>query len=97
MNTTTALGRFRLIALLEGISYLVLMAIGMPFKYIAQIMWPIKVLGYAHGFLFIAFVAALLQVWVLNKWSFMDVVKAFIASLVPFGTLIMDKHWKKLA
>ena len=94
MNTSTALGRFRLIALLEGIYYLVLMAIGMPFKYLAHIMWPIKVLGYTHGFLFIAFGIALLQVWVVNKWTFMDVAKAFIASLLPFGTLVMDKQWK---
>lgn len=97
MNANTTLGRFRLVALLEGISYLILMGIGMPLKYGYQIFWPIKVLGYTHGFLFLVFLLLLVEVWKEQKWAFKDVVIAFVASLLPFGTILMDRKWRKLA
>jgi integral membrane protein len=87
----TSLGRFRLIAILEGISYLVLLLIAMPLKYMAGIPEPVKYVGWAHGVLFVLFIGLLLQVWVQYRWSFLKVVLAFVSSLIPFGTFILDK------
>ncbi len=95
MNTTTALGRFRLVALLEGISYLVLLGVAMPLKYLVGIPEPVKLIGWAHGVLFVLFMVCLLQVWIVKKWSFWQVLTAFISSLLPFGTFVMDKTWQK--
>lgn len=95
MNTTTALGRFRLVALLEGISYLVLLGIAMPLKYLMAIPEPVKMVGWAHGVLFVLFMVCLLQVWIVKKWSFWQVCIAFVSSLLPFGTFVMDKAWRK--
>ena len=47
---------FRATAILEGISYLALFGITMPLKYWAGIPEPNKIVGYAHGVLFIAFI-----------------------------------------
>ncbi|WP_026462097.1 DUF3817 domain-containing protein [Adhaeribacter aquaticus] len=98
MNHTSslpALRRFRHIGILEGISYLILLFIAMPLKYLAQIPEPVKYVGWVHGVLFVLFCLALLQVWVLRKWSFLKVVGAFVASLLPFGTFILDKRLRK--
>lgn len=90
MNKTTALQNFRRIALLEGVSYILLMAIAMPIKYGAGILWPVKYLGWAHGVLFVAYCILLLQVAYLFKWNFLKMFLAFIASLLPFGTFVLD-------
>ncbi|WP_345245028.1 DUF3817 domain-containing protein [Nibrella saemangeumensis] len=91
----TPLGRFRLIALLEGISYLVLLGIAMPLKYWAGIPEVVKVVGWAHGVLFVAYLVTLLGAAIDRRWSFGRVVFAFIASLVPFGTFYLDKQLKR--
>jgi integral membrane protein len=91
MKLSTPLGRFRLIALLEGISYLILVGIAMPLKYLAGQPLAVKYVGWAHGVLFVLFCLALLHVWVNRRWSFLKAAMAFIASLVPFGTFVLDR------
>lgn len=95
MFKNTVLGRFRAIGFVEGISYLVLIGIAMPLKYVAEIPEPVKYVGWAHGVLFILFGFLLLQVWVVRKWSFGKVFVAFLASLVPFGTFWLDRKLKE--
>lgn len=87
----TALGRLRIVAFLEGISFLVLLCIAMPLKYMADTPGPVRMVGMAHGVLFIAYVLLLLQVALELRWKFSRAVLAFIASLVPFGTFYADK------
>ncbi|MBA2612019.1 MAG: DUF3817 domain-containing protein [Bacteroidetes bacterium] len=90
--TDTNLGRFRLIALLEGISYLVLLCIAMPLKYKFGFELAVKYTGWVHGILFIAYLILLLKVWKQYHWNFKKVVFAFIAALLPFGTFVLDKQ-----
>ena len=91
----TALGRFRLVAILEGISYLVLLFIAMPMKYIWHQPLAVKYTGWAHGVLFVLYMLLLLLVWIELKWKFTRVLWAFVASLIPFGTFILDKQLQK--
>ncbi len=91
----STLGWFRLVAVTEGISYLLLLFIAMPFKYFAQIPEPVKYLGWAHGFLFILYCFLLLKVWIQYKWTFKKAFLAFVASLVPFGTFVLDRQLKR--
>ncbi|HEY1024113.1 MAG TPA: DUF3817 domain-containing protein [Sphingobacteriaceae bacterium] len=86
----TALGRFRIIAFLEGCSYL-LLGLTMILKYQFEMPGPNYVVGMAHGILFILYVFLLLQVAYSQKWVFGKAVMAFAASLVPFGTFYADK------
>ena len=90
-NLKTALDQFRLIAILEGISYLLLLGIGMPLKYLAHITEVIKIMGWLHGVLFILYLITLVRVTLINRWSFIKMLTAFIASLLPFGTFVLDK------
>jgi len=86
----TAVGRFRLIAFVEGCSYL-LFGLTMPLKYLYKIPEPNYVVGVVHGGLFVLYMLLLLYVAVVNKWKFSTITIAFIASLIPFGTFIADK------
>ena len=86
---------FRATAILEGISYLALFGITMPLKYWAEILEPNKVVGYAHGVLFIAYVViAIVFCWE-RKWSIKRFIVLFLASLLPFGTFYADKKYLK--
>jgi integral membrane protein len=86
----TALGRFRIIAFLEGCSFL-LIGLTMILKYKYEMPGPNYVVGMAHGLLFILYVGLLLYVAYLYKWPFWKVALSFLASLIPFGTFYADK------
>ena len=86
---------FRIIAITEGISFLVLLLIAMPLKYFADMPLAVKYVGWAHGILFVAFLILALRVkFILNK-NFFWFVKAFIASVLPLGTFILESQMKK--
>lgn len=85
-----SLSRFRLVAFLEGCSFL-LFAITMPLKYMMGMPKPNYIIGMAHGLLFISYVILLLQVSTENKWPLKKIFLAFIAALVPFGTFYANK------
>ncbi|MFD2588248.1 DUF3817 domain-containing protein [Croceitalea marina] len=86
---------FRATAILEGISYLLLFGLTMPLKYWAEIGEPNKVIGMAHGILFILFVVLAGIVCWERKWSIKRFLIFFIASLLPFGTFYADKKYLK--
>ena len=88
-----SLSFLRLIALLEGISYLVLLGIAMPLKYYFNQPESVKIVGMAHGVLFVLYTLILLLVHVNLKWKMSVTIGAFIASLIPFGTFYADKKW----
>jgi integral membrane protein len=88
MNLKTALGTLRLLALLEGISFLSFI-ITMPLKYMLDYPMPNKIVGMLHGFLFIAYVFFVFIVGSKN-WSKKEQFLAYLASLVPAGTFIVD-------
>ena len=86
----TAIGRLRIVAFLEGCSYL-LLGITMILKYHYAMPKPNYIVGLAHGILFILYVGLLLQVSFLHRWNLLKIVGAFVASLIPFGTFYADK------
>ena len=95
MNGSVKLRILRFLAVAEGISYL-LFGLTMPVKYALDIPEPNKIVGYAHGFLFIAYVIFVFLVSLEKKWSFKTLFLAQIASLLPFGTFVADaKIFKK--
>ncbi len=86
----TALGRLRIVAFLEGCSFL-LLGLTMILKYKFQMPKPNLVIGMAHGVLFILYVLLVVQVAYLYRWKISKIFWAMVASLVPFGTFYADK------
>ena len=85
---------FRKIAFAEGVSFLILLFIAMPLKYFAGLPLAVTIVGGIHGILFIAFIILALIVKSEYGKNFWWLVKAFIASIIPFGTFVMDREWK---
>lgn len=93
----TPLDRLRIIGLLEGASFLILLFIAMPLKYMAGLPQMVRVVGSAHGLLFVIFVLAVLDVAVRLRWPLTRVVAALAASVVPFGPFVLDAHLRREA
>ena len=89
MNIYSPIGRLRIIAILEGISYL-LLGITMPLKYLYELPEPNFYVGLAHGILFILYIALCLQCALLYKWPVSITFWALVASIIPFGTFVAD-------
>lgn len=86
---------FRKVAFAEGVSFLVLLLIAMPLKYFADMPMAVTVVGSLHGVLFVGFMVFAYLVKEEHQKNFSWVIKAFLASIIPFGTFVMDKEWKK--
>jgi integral membrane protein len=91
----TTLGRLRLVGLAEGVSFLVLLGIAMPLKYLAGLPGAVRVVGLLHGILFVLFVLAVFEAMGSLRWSYKRVAVALIASLLPFGTLLLDRRLRR--
>jgi integral membrane protein len=87
-----ALKQFIVISRLEGISFLLLVFIAMPLKYGAGMPLMVKYVGWAHGVLFMAYVAQLLFVAISLKWDIIKTMLGFIASLLPFGPFVFERR-----
>lgn len=88
------LKRFRQVAVLEGISYILLLFIAMPLKYFAGLPEAVKYTGWAHGVLFVLYAILLVQCWQNYQWKFGKAALVFIASLLPFAPFYVDKKLK---
>lgn len=77
---------FKWIASAEGISFLLLLAIAMPLKYLYQQPWLTQQLGMAHGILFVAYVYAVLAWRRSFGWNLKKTLLALLLSCIPFGT-----------
>ena len=86
---------FRKVALLEGLSYIILLFIGVPLKYLFKNVWLVKLLGMPHGILFIAYIIFPLILYKKMKWSSLDFIIILSASLIPFGTFYIDRKYLK--
>jgi len=91
----TPLGRFRLVGMLEGASFLVLLGIAMPLKYAAGIPEPVTVVGALHGALFLLYLAAIAHMAVTARWRIARIAGAVIAAFVPFGPFVFDYRLRK--
>ena len=91
---TNPIARLRTIAIIEGISFLVLLFIAMPLKYIWDQPQAVRIVGMAHGILFVIFCAALIHVTVIAKWPLARAALLFLASIIPFGPWLIDRRMK---
>lgn len=93
MENQNIIKSFRYTAIIEGISYLMLFAISMPLKYLADLGQPNKYIGYAHGFLFMLYLVLAVVLTMERKWGMKRFAVLFVASLLPFGTFYIDKKY----
>ncbi len=84
---------FRKLSFLEGVSFLLILFVTMPLKYIFNYPEANKVIGIIHGVLFIGYVVIVFLLQPEQKWSVKDTVIILLCSIIPFGTFWMDKKY----
>jgi len=86
----------RISGISEGVSLLALLFIAMPMKYYLELPIAVRVVGWVHGILFIVYVISVFLAIRAMKWNLWSVLVALGASLVPFGTILLDKSWRRI-
>ncbi len=88
---------FRVVAFLEGVSYLLLLFVAVPIKYFGDDPQYVKMLGKPHGLLFVGYVVLAFLLKNEYKWNSKTFFIVLIASLLPFGTFYIDRKYLKEA
>lgn len=89
MKLTTVLGQLRILAILEGISYLLLIPT-VILKYVYEIGFPNKIVGMIHGILFMLYCVWVIRYALKKKWPLLKTLICLAASLFPFATFFVD-------
>jgi len=85
------INRFRVVNLLEGASYLLLLFIAMPLKYYWDYPMAVSIAGWIHGLLFIGYYLTAMQCAQHYQWSDRFLYQVFIAGLIPFACFFIDR------
>ena len=88
---------FRLIAILEGVSYILLLGIATPIKYFLNDPQYVKLLGMPHGLLFILYVAMAFVFKKEFEWDNKSFGFVLLASIIPFGSFYIDRRYLKVS
>lgn len=83
--------QFKIVAFLEGVSFLALLGIAMPLKYIFGLPATTQIIGMAHGILFIAYVLMVVLIRKQLGWNLKITALALSASVLPFGPFVVDR------
>ncbi|MBP2831970.1 DUF3817 domain-containing protein [Aquimarina sp. U1-2] len=84
---------FRIISYLEGISYILILFVTMPLKYIFESPEPNKVIGMAHGILFLLYIVFTFVIRQEKQWDTKTLWIVLLCSIIPFGTFWMDRKY----
>jgi integral membrane protein len=90
-----ALRRLRIVGLVEGTSFLALLCIAMPLKYMAGMPLAVRYTGWAHGVLFIWFLVELFTVARERRWGLGRIALVFGAAVVPVGTYLLEPSLRR--
>ena len=88
---------FKIVAILEGLSYLILLFIATPIKYIGHDESWVKMFGMPHGLLFMAYVVIAIVLAGELKWNKKTLALVLLAAIIPFGTFYIDHKYLKNA
>jgi len=91
----TPIGRLRAVGLTEGVSFLALLGIAMPLKYLAGLPAAVTVVGWLHGILFMGFLVVLMQAKEAMGWNLRRTSTVLLAALLPFGPFVIDGRLRK--
>lgn len=92
---SSVIRQLRIIGLIEGVSFLLLLGIAMPLKYLAGMPKAVSAVGMIHGVLFVLYVFALVHAWITARWPVSRAFALLVASVLPFGTFFMDPRLKR--
>lgn len=86
---------FRIVAFLEGLSYILLLFIASPMKWFFDDPQYVKMLGMPHGILFILYLVLAYMLKLENTWFKANFKFVLLAAIIPFGTFILERRYAK--
>lgn len=86
---------FKIVSFLEGISYILLLFIATPIKYLADNPTYVKWLGMPHGLLFMIYIVMAVMLKYELKWNTKEFIWVCLLSILPFGTFYVGKYLTK--
>jgi len=84
---------FKIVSFFEGVSYLLLLFVGVPMKYFAENPIVVKSLGMPHGILFMAYIVMALLIRGKMNWDIKTTLIVLVASILPFGTFYINRKY----
>ncbi|MGM7701512.1 DUF3817 domain-containing protein [Pseudalkalibacillus sp. Hm43] len=81
---------FRIVGYSEGVSFLLLLGIAMPLKYMFDYPMAVSVVGAIHGGLFVLYCMMVVYLKFNYRWSIRKAAMGIIASVLPFGPFVFD-------
>lgn len=84
---------FKLISTLEAISFLLLLFIAMPMKYIFDQPEMVRYVGMGHGILFVLYVIGAYWMYEKLDWKVKTLLLTVLCSVVPFGPFYVEKKY----
>lgn len=93
MNDHIQVKVFKWVSILEGLSFLMLLFIAMPLKYLFDLPQMVEVVGMAHGILFMSYLVGAIIVYNILDWKFKTLLLAIVCSVIPFGPFYIEKKY----
>ena len=93
MEKDKAVKIFKIVSTLEAISFLVLLLIAMPLKYIWDIPEMVRMVGMAHGILFVLYVLGAYYMYELLNWNLKQLFTVIICSVLPLGPFYVERKF----
>lgn len=84
---------FRIVSTLEAISFLVLLGIAMPLKYIWDMPEMVQTVGMAHGVLFVLYVLGAIYMFKKLNWTVLELFIVIMCSVLPFGPFYAERKY----
>ena len=93
MNKDKTIRLFRIISTLEAISFLVLLLVAMPLKYIWEMPEMVRIVGMAHGLLFVLYVLGAYYLYEILNWKLKQLFIVIICSVLPLGPFYAERKY----
>ncbi len=92
-NLEKTIKTFKIISTLEAISFLLLLGIAMPLKYIWDLPQMVQTVGMAHGVLFLLYIAGAVYISQKLNWTIKQLAIAVFCSILPFGPFYIERNY----
>ena len=91
MRMSSALTRFRVVAYVVGVVLILFILVAMPLKYFADAPAMVAIVGPIHGFLYMVYLVATVNLAFRARWSPVKTVLVMLAGTIPFVSFVAER------
>ncbi len=91
----SSIGQLRIVGFAEAVSFLILLGVAVPLKYLGGLPGPVRVVGMIHGVLFLLYIVAVIRAAWVHRWPVLRWFLSLAASFFPFGPFLLDRRLRR--